>query len=68
MKIKLNITLKEAQKDLDKIMTIYYVPNKVDNIYLPDSWFITPIVINKGKGCIEESSNDFFTIKKLLKK
>ncbi len=69
---KLNITLKEAQKDLDKIMTICYVPNKVDNIYLPDSWFITPngYLYNPGKdghkGC--DFTFDYNQLKKNISK
>lgn len=53
---KLNVLLKQMQEELKIYSTIIYTPNKVDNIYLPDAWFITPngYLYNVGsnhKGC-----------------
>lgn len=48
---KLNIVLKQAKNDLKEISTITYSLSKVDNIYLPDAWYITPngYLYNPGK-------------------
>lgn len=46
-----NQKIKNALKDLENIKTIEYKPNKVDNIYQPDAWYITPngFLYNAGK-------------------
>lgn len=38
----LNKTITEAINELKKYNTIHYNANKVDNIYQPDTWYITP--------------------------
>ena len=38
----LNQTTIEAIDELEKYNTIHYNPNKSDNIYQPDAWYITP--------------------------
>ena len=54
---KLNSKLNQAKTELKEISTITYKANKIDNVYLPDSWFITPngYLYNPGsdghKGC-----------------
>ena len=47
----LNKTIKEAIDELKKYMTIQYIPNKKDNVYQPDAWYITPngYLYNVGK-------------------
>jgi hypothetical protein len=49
--ISYNEKIKEALKDLEKFKIITYEPNKVDNIYQPDAWYITPngYLYNAGK-------------------
>lgn len=46
-----NQKVKNALKDLENIKMIEYKPNKVDNIYQPDAWYITPngFLYNAGK-------------------
>ncbi|MGM9834161.1 MAG: hypothetical protein ACI31M_00050 [Bacilli bacterium] len=41
----------EAIDELKKYMTIQYVPNKKDDVYQPDAWYITPngYLYNVGK-------------------
>ena len=47
----LNNTIVAAIEELKKYNTIYYKQNKVDNIYQPDAWYITPngYLYNAGK-------------------
>lgn len=47
----LNKTIIEAINELKKYMTIQYEPNKKDNVYQPDAWYITPngYLYNVGK-------------------
>lgn len=54
---KINKMSIKAKIELKEMRTITYIPNKIDNVYLPDSWFITPngYLYNPGsdghKGC-----------------
>ncbi len=47
----LNKTIIEAIEELKKYNTIHYIPDKVDNLYQPDAWYITPngYLYNAGK-------------------
>ena len=47
----LNKIIIEAIDELKKYMTIQYVPNKKDDVYQPDAWYITPngYLYNVGK-------------------
>ena len=47
----LNKTIIEAINELKKYNTIHYIPDKVDNLYQPDAWYITPngYLYNAGK-------------------
>lgn len=49
--ISLNKTIIEAIDELKKYMTIQYAPNKKDDVYQPDAWYITPngYLYNVGK-------------------
>ena len=39
---EMNLNLKKALIELQKLSTITYSPQIRDNVYLPDAWFITP--------------------------
>ncbi len=47
----LNNTIVAAIEELKKYNTIHYIPDKVDNLYQPDAWYITPngYLYNAGK-------------------
>lgn len=47
----LNNTIVAAIEELKKYNTIHYNPDKVDNLYQPDAWYITPngYLYNAGK-------------------
>lgn len=49
--VLLNKTITEAINELKKYHIIKYNPNKVDDIYQPDAWYITPngYLYNAGK-------------------
>ena len=49
--ISLNKKINEAIDELKKYNVINYNPNKIDNIYQPDAWYITPngYLYNVGK-------------------
>lgn len=47
----LNNTIVAAIEELKKYNTIHYIPDKVDKLYQPDAWYITPngYLYNAGK-------------------
>lgn len=48
---KICCILERATMELKEMSTIHYIPNRVDNIYQPDTWYITPneYLYNIGK-------------------
>lgn len=51
--------LKQATEELSEIHTISYVPDKRDNIYQPNAWFITPNGYLYNPGRDGHKSRDF---------